>query len=246
MKQRASRQTAKEDICLYAHLTWPMLFSRFFEAVRTAGPKLLSDQIVIAVNSNGIYFVDEMEQILAELTYAEIAKIYSETDQGSSTDILHIDTVQKENFTFKCYEAKDVQQLVEFMCENLKMKSKYVVAMEDFKPDLSLMETKKCLFLLRGDLLQLDNGITGKHVLEANSQQWFIGVSNNEKGEFPSNVVTVLACLSKPSERLVQIYKDLSCEAPQKPIRSKYNTMQRQKMHNLKKFAEEHFRQNLR
>ena len=223
-----------------------MLFSRFFEALRTAGPKLLSDQIVIAVNSNGVYFVDEMEQVLAELTYAEIAKTYAESDVGSNTDILHIDTVQKENFTFKCYEANDVHELIEFMCKNLKLKSKYVVAMEDFKPDEQLLETKKCLFLLRGDLLQLDSGITGKHILEANNQQWFTGICNSEKGEFPAKAVMVLACLSKPSARLIQIYKDFSCEAPQKPLRSKYNTIQRQKMHNLKKFAEEHFRAHLR
>ncbi|KAM7351605.1 myosin 28B1 [Cochliomyia hominivorax] len=245
VKQRTSRQTAKEDICLYAHLTWPMLFSRFFEAVRTAGPKLMSDQIVIAVNSNGVYFVDEMEQVLAELSYAEISKIYREIDDNSNIDILHVDTVQKENFTFKCYEAKDVEELIEFMLKNIKKRSKYVMAMEDFKPDDSLLETKQCLFLLRGDLLQLDNGVTGSDIMESTNQQWFRGICNNEKGEFPAKAVTVLACLSKPSEKIIKIYKDLSTEAPTKPMRSKYNTIQRKKMHNLKKFADEHFRPNL-
>ncbi|XP_046806985.1 myosin-VIIa isoform X1 [Lucilia cuprina] len=245
VKQRTPRQTAKEDICLYAHLTWPMMFSRFFEALRTAGPKLMSDQIVIAVNSNGVYFVDEMEQVLAELSYAEISKIYSEVDPYSNIDILHVDTVQMENFTFKCYEAKDVQELIEFMCKNIKMRSKYVMAMEDFKPDDSLLESKQCLFLLRGDLLQLDNGVTGSSIMEATNQQWFKGICNNEKGEFPGKAVTVLACISKPSERIIKIYKDLSSETPTKPMRAKYNTIQRKKMHNLKKFAEEHFRANL-
>lgn len=44
-----------------------MMFSRFFEAVRKSGPKLISDNLIIAVNSTGVYLVDETEQVLVSV-----------------------------------------------------------------------------------------------------------------------------------------------------------------------------------
>lgn len=245
VKQNVAKQTAKEDICLYGHLTWPMMFSRFFEAVRTEGPKLLTDQIVIAINANGVYFVDETEQILAELNYAEISKVVTVSGNESPIDILHIETVQKENFTFKCYESKDVTELINFMIDNLKMRSKYCIALDDVNADEDLVESDQALSLKKGDLVQLDNGETGSKILAAEQSRCW-GICNNVRGEFSSKAVTILACLSTPTEKILKIYKDMLESVPQKPIRSKYNTIQRLKMHNLRKFAEEHFRKNLR
>lgn len=245
VKQRAPRQTAIEDICLYAHLTWPMLFSRFYEAVRTDGPKLLTDQIVIAVNSNAVYFVDETEQILAELSYAEISKVLSKSDENTTIDMLVIETAQKENFTFKCYEAKDVEELVNFMITNLKKRSRYCVALDDVNPSDEVPESNQGLTLKRGDLIELENGITGSHLLE-NDQKLFTGLCRNFRGEFSPKVATILACLSKPTEKILKIYQDMIESGPKKPIRSKYNTIQRQRMYNLGKFAQEHFRSNIK
>jgi myosin VIIa len=56
--------SAKEDIVLYAKITWGMMFSRFFEAVRVDGPELPTNNIVIAVNWSGVYFVNEQEQVM--------------------------------------------------------------------------------------------------------------------------------------------------------------------------------------
>lgn len=222
-----------------------MLFSRFYEAVRTDGPKLLTDQIVIAVNSNAVYFVDETEQILAELSYAEISKVLSKSDENATIDMLVIETAQKENFTFKCYEAKDVEELVNFMITNLKKRSRYCVALDDVNPSDEVPESNQGLTLKRGDLIELENGITGSHLLE-NDQKLFTGLCRNFRGEFSPKVATILACLSKPTEKILKIYQDMIESGPKKPIRSKYNTIQRQRMYNLGKFAQEHFRSNIK
>ena len=67
----------KEDVVNFAKFKWPLLFSRFYEAVRTAGPKLPKDQVIIAVNWTGIYMVDDQEQVLLELSFTEVRAVSS-------------------------------------------------------------------------------------------------------------------------------------------------------------------------
>ena len=59
----------------FAKFKWPLLFSRFYEAVRTGGPKLPKDQVIIAVNWTGIYMVDDQEQVLLELSFSEVRAV---------------------------------------------------------------------------------------------------------------------------------------------------------------------------
>ena len=61
----------------FAKFKWPLLFSRFYEAVRTAGPKLPKDEVIIAVNWTGIYMVDDQEQVLLELSFTEVRAVSS-------------------------------------------------------------------------------------------------------------------------------------------------------------------------
>ena len=65
----------KEDVVNFAKFKWPLLFSRFYEAVRTGGPKLPKDQVIIAVNWTGIYMVDDQEQVLLELSFSEVRAV---------------------------------------------------------------------------------------------------------------------------------------------------------------------------
>lgn len=150
---------AMEDICLFAQLSWSMYFSRYFEAVCTAGTKLITDNVVIAINSNGVYYVDEMEQVLAELSFAELSQVTSISVENSYISELHMKTVQKEYFTFKCYEAANIVDLINFVLKNIKERSKYGIAIEDYMPALEEREGR--LFLLKGDLVQFDEDIRG-------------------------------------------------------------------------------------
>ena len=67
----------KEDLVNFAKFKWPLLFSRFYEAVRTAGPRLPKDEVIIAVNWTGIYMVDDQEQVLLELSFSEVRAVSS-------------------------------------------------------------------------------------------------------------------------------------------------------------------------
>jgi len=67
----------KEDIVNYARYKWPLLFSRFYEAYKFAGPSLPKNDVIIAVNWTGVYVVDDQEQVLLELSFPEITAVSS-------------------------------------------------------------------------------------------------------------------------------------------------------------------------
>ncbi|XP_053404912.1 unconventional myosin-VIIa-like [Mercenaria mercenaria] len=67
----------KEDIVSYAKYKWPLLFSRFYEAYKFAGPSLPTNDAIIAVNWTGVYVVSDQEQVLLELSFPEITSVSS-------------------------------------------------------------------------------------------------------------------------------------------------------------------------
>lgn len=73
-----AQQTAvaiKEEVAAYAKYKWPLLFSRFYEAYKYAGPPLPRNEVIIAVNWTGLYVVDDQEQVLLELSFPEITTV---------------------------------------------------------------------------------------------------------------------------------------------------------------------------
>lgn len=99
-KRRLSTHRVKEDVVDFARLKWPLLFSRFYEAFKfsgwshahlvkllaglsylnrflSTGPSLPKNDVIVAVNWTGVYFVDEQEQVLLELSFPEITAVSS-------------------------------------------------------------------------------------------------------------------------------------------------------------------------
>lgn len=75
--ERIKVNKVKEDIVSYAKYKWPLLFSRFYEAYKFAGPSLPKNDVIIAVNWTGVYVVDDQEQVLLELSFPEITAVSS-------------------------------------------------------------------------------------------------------------------------------------------------------------------------
>lgn len=65
----------KEDIVNYTKFKWPLMFSRFYEARRLSGMFLPKNDAIIAVNWTGVYFVDNQEQVMLELSFPEIKSV---------------------------------------------------------------------------------------------------------------------------------------------------------------------------
>ncbi len=62
---------------MYAKFKWPILFSKFFEAYKFSGPTLAQNDLIIAVNWTGVYFVDDQEHVLLESSFPEIMNVNS-------------------------------------------------------------------------------------------------------------------------------------------------------------------------
>lgn len=125
----------KEDIVAYAKFKWPLLFSRFYEAYRYAGPNLPKNDVILAINWTGVYVVDDQEQVLLELSFPEITHIRAEKSDKIFGQTFTLSTVRPgEEFTFQSPNAEDIRELVDFFLDGLKRRSTYCIAMQDYKP----------------------------------------------------------------------------------------------------------------
>lgn len=138
-----------------------------------------------------------------ELTYPEILFATCEESDDSDIDNFIINTVQKEDFIFKTYDAKPLSKLIEYMQFGLKNRSVYVVALQDYKnPENS----NEFLELKKGDLITLGDGYTGAKILSTETT-WAVGQCKGATGQFPTEVVYVLPCLMPPTSEILMLFK---------------------------------------
>uniref|UniRef100_A0A8C8MCG8 Myosin VIIAb n=1 Tax=Oncorhynchus tshawytscha TaxID=74940 RepID=A0A8C8MCG8_ONCTS len=161
-QKRLDPQRVKEDVVDFARFKWPLLFSRFYEAFKFSGPSLPKNDVIVAVNWTGVYFVDEQEQVLLELSFPEITN-------GQSFSLA---TIKGDEYTFTSNNAEDIRDLVVTFLEGLRKRSKFVVALLD-----SGGEDSTFLSFSKGDLILLDEHC-GEQVMTSG---WAHGVNDRTK-----------------------------------------------------------------
>lgn len=165
---------------------------------------------------------------------------FKEAEEFGATDNFTIITITSEILKFKSFDSLTIFKWLNYFLNQLKSRSTYVVAIRSFSKEMAEGETETYLELEKGDLITLDQ--PGKTLLSLNSI-WGVGNAGEKKGYFPIDCVIVLPCMMPPRKEIIEIYaKDGAKQAVQH--KSKYNTLQRQKMHTLRKFAENNFRPN--
>lgn len=237
--QAAPILKAKEEIVTYAKITWPILFSRFYEATRLSGPVLAVNNIIIAVNWTGVYFVDDQEQILMEMSFPEIAEVSLQRFNSNSMHNLIITTVQREEYVFQSMDSEDLVTLINYLIDGLKERSQYVVATQDYMNDISPVqnEAQQYLSLKRGDLIKLHD-CTGAAIM---ASAWGCGEKNNNQiGEFPCECVYVLPTITKPTAAIINIFK--TDYTTKNTLARKRNPVDKNQVYTLKKFAQTNFR----
>lgn len=65
----------KSDVITQHMYAWQVMFSMF--SLYLTGPSLPKNDVIVAVNWTGVYFVDEQEQVLLELSFPEITAVSS-------------------------------------------------------------------------------------------------------------------------------------------------------------------------
>ncbi|XP_023954785.2 myosin-VIIa [Bicyclus anynana] len=228
----------KEDIVIFAKLKWPMMFSRFFEVIKLKGETINKDLVIIAVNWTGIYIVDQSEHILLEISFPEVTYVaYEDENNYHNIGRVTIRTIQQEEFVFQSVDASEMSSLIIYLMDGLKRRSIYVIAQNEsqgFSEAASFLQFKK------GDLITLSQDNTGETLMNAT---WGYGQCNNQEGLFPTEQVYILPTLSMPPAPILEVFKKGNINNTEKN-KSKYNTIQRKRMHTLEKYAKEHFREN--
>ena len=199
-RERVSPLKVKEDVVEYSKYKWPLLFSRFYEALRLQGPPLSKNDVIVAINWTGVYFVDDQEQVLLELSFSEIAMASSMKSSRPFIQNFSINTIRGAEFIFQSPNSFDICDLINFFLDGLKKRSKYCIALSDYKA-----ETQTALDLQQGDLIILEDGITGEHVLKTG---WINGKLDRtgERGDIPTQNIYVLPTTIKPSSTILQLF----------------------------------------
>ncbi|KAK2490594.1 hypothetical protein MC885_014914 [Smutsia gigantea] len=200
-QRRTDAQKVKEDVVNYARFKWPLLFSRFYEAFKFSGPSLPKSDVIVAVNWTGVYFVDEQEQVLLELSFPEIMAVSSSRGAKLVAPSFTLATIKGDEYTFTSSNAEDIRDLVVTFLEGLRKRSKYVVALQDNPNPAG--EESGFLSFAKGDLIILDHD-TGEQVMNSG---WANGINERTKqrGDFPTDCVYVLPTVTMPPQEIVAL-----------------------------------------
>ncbi|KAJ8347802.1 hypothetical protein SKAU_G00263910 [Synaphobranchus kaupii] len=206
-QKRIDPQRVKEEVVDFTRFKWPLLFSRFYEAFKFSGPSLPKNDVIVAVNWTGVYFVDEQEQVLLELSFPEITAVSSSRGGKLQGQSFTLATIKGDEYTFTSNNAEDIRDLVVTFLEGLRRKSKFVVTLLDSpNAQLCVLAGKDSTFLsfAKGDLILLDQDFTGEQVMNSG---WVHGVNDRtkERGDFPADLVYVLPCVTRPQYNLVAL-----------------------------------------
>ncbi|XP_036894279.1 unconventional myosin-VIIa isoform X2 [Sturnira hondurensis] len=232
-QRRTDSQKVKEDVVNYARFKWPLLFSRFYEAYKFSGPNLPKNDVIVAVNWTGVYFVDEQEQVLLELSFPEIMAVSSSRGAKLTAPSFTLATIKGDEYTFTSSNAEDIRDLVVTFLEGLRKRSKYVVALQDNPNPAG--EESGFLSFAKGDLIILDHD-TGEQVMNSG---WANGINERTKqrGDFPTDCVYVMPTVTLPPREIValvtmtpdqrqDVIRLLQLRTPEPEVRTKPYTLE--------------------
>ncbi|XP_019380408.1 PREDICTED: unconventional myosin-VIIa isoform X4 [Gavialis gangeticus] len=240
-QKRADPKKVKEEVVDFARFKWPLLFSRFYEAFKFSGPSLPKNDVIVAVNWTGVYFVDEQEQVLLELSFPEITAVSSSKGGKLQGQSFTMATIKGDEYTFTSNNAEDIRDLVVIFLEGLRKRSKYVVTLQDNPNPVG--EESGFLSFLKGDLIVLDQD-TGEQVMNSG---WANGINERTKqrGDFPTDSVYVLPTVTMPPLEIVALVT-MTPDQRQDVIRSAQQSIsdseERVKPYTLEEFSYDYFR----
>ncbi|XP_054829436.1 unconventional myosin-VIIa isoform X2 [Eublepharis macularius] len=240
-QKRADPKKVKEEVVDFARFKWPLLFSRFYEAFKFSGPSLPKNDVIVAVNWTGVYFVDEQEQVLLELSFPEITAVSSSRGGKLQGQSFTMATIKGDEYTFTSNNAEDIRDLVVTFLEGLRKRSKFVVTLQD--NPIPAGEDSGFLSFLKGDLVILDQD-TGENVMNSG---WANGVNERtkQKGDFPTDAVYVLPTVTMPPPEIVALVT-MTPDQRQDVIRTASLTTsdseERTKPYTLEEFSYDYFR----
>ncbi|XP_015243373.1 PREDICTED: unconventional myosin-VIIa-like [Cyprinodon variegatus] len=211
------------------------LFDKFAK-----GPSLPKNDVIVAVNWTGVYFVDEQEQVLLELSFPEITAVSSSRGGKLQGQSFTLATIKGDEYTFTSNNAEDIRDLVVTFLEGLRKRSKYVVGLLDCPNPAGVDST--FLSFCKGDLIILDEH-DGEHVMNSG---WAHGINDRTKqrGDFPADAVYVLPTITRPQYDIVALVTMTPNQRRESLSLSQtsLSEMDKSKAYTLEEFSYDYFR----
>ncbi|XP_012581160.1 PREDICTED: unconventional myosin-VIIa isoform X1 [Condylura cristata] len=231
-QRRTDAQKVKEDVVNYARFKWPLLFSRFYEAFKFSGPSLPKNDVIVAVNWTGVYFVDEQEQVLLELSFPEIMAVSSSRECRVLLSLGCSDVgwagLTPAGPCSPCWSCRGAKLVApSFTLATIKgdeytftssnsedIRDLVVTFLEGLRKRSKYVvalqdnpnpagEESGFLSFVKGDLIILDHD-TGEQVMNSG---WANGINERTKqrGDFPTDCVYVMPTVTMPPREIVAL-----------------------------------------
>ncbi|KAL8577201.1 hypothetical protein ACOMHN_061328 [Nucella lapillus] len=229
LQTKPDPQPLKRDIVLFAWDKWYLQFSRFFDALKVQVPGGLDLlRAVVAVNSKGVYILDDSDTIRMHLAFREMASVIKERHATT------IRTLKGEDYVITNSHSEDFFVTLTSFIHGLRMRSRYGIVTQE----TTQKEGASSTTIPRGELLVLS-----KPYSETVDETTVQGVCKRTSVTctVPRDRLYVLATLDKPTADMLsgvmtQLRKDpavLSNETSDKP-----RTLQQYSRHNFRPVSE--------
>ncbi|KAL3989236.1 Myosin head (motor domain) family protein [Acanthocheilonema viteae] len=243
-RNHPATERVKADVVIFAKQKWPLLFSRYFEAFTCASSSFPDGQLMIAVNWQGVVVIDAHDDVILQLTYPQISRILSVTNNRSGIEMFTIEVVGGEEHCFESPNTKDVKELVEFFLNELRNRSKYLLALQDCFSNEGYEKWNTCLNFKKGDLLFLNDEYCGASL---RNNQFVKGenMRTGSQGMIPVDLVHVLPTICKPSMEIMDTLshsQELDCPIINRQISLLAHHFTVNREHTLERFATDNFR----
>ncbi|KAM3932114.1 unconventional myosin-VIIb isoform 2-T2 [Leptodactylus fuscus] len=209
--EKMSALQVKETVVDYSRQQWPLLFSKFFEASKFAGPSISRNHFIVAINWKGVSFLDETEKKLLDLSFPELTGILTKRAEKSFGQCCVLNTLRGEQFVLTSQNSEEIAKLLLHFLDGLKARSLYAVALQDSSKSLTeplgsnektLTDEPELLSFRNGDLLLLN-----KSPELQNGPNW--AYAKNERtgssGAVPLDTIYIVPTLTKPSSEILRM-----------------------------------------
>lgn len=213
----------QQELVASASTIWPLHFSAMFEAYRVDGPPLPHDDIILAINSCGVFMLNSRYDVVVGFHFYDVINVKADTSMGeirnASIELLAVDGAE---FKLLCPNSETVERIIAAFLEGLRRRSRWAIALDQSivpVQDLDLVSSSSRLYMKAGDLVELldaDAASSPSTSSAAASCDVELLRGRNEetgkRGSFSASCVYILPTVDKPTPDFVSLLKAMTRE----------------------------------
>ncbi|XP_076436063.1 myosin-VIIa-like isoform X2 [Babylonia areolata] len=224
LQTRPDPHSLKTDIVLFARDKWYLQFSRFYDAPRVQGPggSPPLSKVVVAVNSKGVYILDDSDTIRLHLGLWELTSVIK--GRHSTT----IRTLKGDDYVITTSHSEDFYATLTSFIHGLRMRSRFAVVTQN----TTQQEGASNVTVARGDLFVLN-----KAFCDTLDEEYVQGMCKKGACRLPRDKLFILATAVKPTADMMS---GVMSQLKRDPTSLSNETCDRPR--NLQLYSRQHFR----